>query len=89
MFKDGLIILCSVLILLIIQHCSIMEKKKRKIYERQQKKSMYFYRFFRNNVFNPFKVCVTHNWIESGECLIKSSTEATVYSTSSELDNVT
>lgn len=30
MFKDGLIILCSVLILLIIQHCSIMEKKKKK-----------------------------------------------------------
>lgn len=29
MFKDGLIILCSVLILLIVQHCSIMEKNKK------------------------------------------------------------
>ena len=69
-----------------------MAEKKTAIYKKQQKKLTYFYRFFRNNVFDhasPFKVYVKHNWIESGAYLIKSfSTEATIYSTSSELDSI-
>lgn len=39
MFKDGLIILCSVLILLIIQHCSIMEKKKKERFTKGNKRN--------------------------------------------------